>query len=278
MIRKTVILLVLVTGLFMQGYSQNKSTTAVSYKTITDLNYRSSSEGKQDQTTQSCTLDIYYPTTIKKYPTIIWFHGGSLTSGSKEIPAALKNKGMAIVGVNYRLSPAVKCPAYIDDAAAAVAWVFKHIEDYGGDPSQIYLSGHSAGGYLCLMLGLDREWLSRYQVNANNIAGLLVLSGQAITHFTIRAERGIPDTTPIVDQYAPLYYVRKDGAPILLITGDREQELLGRYEENAYLYRMLKLVGHPNIELHEIQGTNHGTMVTPGLSMIINYLRSQKIL
>ncbi len=55
---------------------------------------------------------------------------------------------MAVVAVNYRLYPKVKAPVYIEDAAAAVAWVFRHIEEYGGDPELIFISGHSAGGYL----------------------------------------------------------------------------------------------------------------------------------
>lgn len=67
----------------------------------------------------------------------------------------------------------------------------------------------------------------------------------AITHFTVRQERGIEGTQPVVDELAPLYHVRKDAPPLLLITGDREMEMMGRYEENAYRMRMMKVVGHP---------------------------------
>lgn len=59
---------------------------------------------------------------------MVWFHGGGLKTGNKHIPEKLKEKGIAIVIVNYRLNPKVQCPAYIDDAAAAVAWVFKNID------------------------------------------------------------------------------------------------------------------------------------------------------
>ena len=85
------------------------------------------------------------------------------------------------------------------------------------------------------MIGLDKKWLNVYRIDANRIAGLIPFSAQAITHFTIRKERGIADTQPVVDEYAPLFHVRKDAPPMLLITGDREMEMLGRYEENAYL-------------------------------------------
>ena len=99
----------------------------------------------------------------------------------------------------------MKSPAFIDDAAAAVAWVFKNIGKYGGDPKKIIVSGHSAGGYLTTMIGLDKQYLAAYGIDANSIYKLVPFSGQMITHFEIRKERGIPDTQPVVDQMAPLF-------------------------------------------------------------------------
>jgi len=73
---------------------------------------------------ERCKLDLYYPENAKDYTTVVWFHGGGLTGGEKFIPEKLKEKGIAVIGVNYRLYPKVKCPVYIEDAAAAVAWAF----------------------------------------------------------------------------------------------------------------------------------------------------------
>ena len=231
----------------------------VQYLTESNLPYYDNSIIQSDNyIKERCVLDIYYPTNIKNFATIVWFHGGGLTGGEKEIPEALKEKGFAVVGVSYRLSPKVKAPAYIEDAAAAVAWVFRNIKNYRGDTFSIFVSGYSAGGYLTDMIGLDKKWLSVYDIDANDIAGLISLSGQAITHFTIREERGIPGTQPIIDELAPLYHVRKDASPLILITGDRELELLGRYEENAYLMRMMKLNGHQKTKLYELDGYDHG--------------------
>jgi acetyl esterase/lipase len=171
--------------------------------------------------------------------------------------------------VGYRLSPKVKAPAYIDDAAAAVAWAFKHVKDYGGSDRQIFLSGHSAGGYLAMMVTLDKHYLDKYNLDANKIAGLIPFSGQAITHFTIRAENGIKDTQPTIDKYAPIYFVRADAPPVLLITGDAEMELLGRYEENAYLLRMMKLSGHKDVRLFQLQGYDHGGMAEPAFPLLL---------
>ncbi len=239
---------------------------------VTEKNIRyyddSVSKGNEYMTSQ-CTLDVYYPKDKKNVPAIVWFHGGGITGGSKEIPKALMEKGYIVIGVGYRLSPKVKAPAYIEDAAAAVAWAFRHVSAYGGNPDLIFVSGHSAGGYLVMMITLDKKYLSKYKIDANKIAALIPFSGQTITHFTVRAEKGIKPTQPIIDEYAPLYFVRADAPPMLLITGDREMELFGRYEENAYLWRMMQLAGHKQTTLYELQGFDHGAMAEPAFPLLL---------
>ncbi|MCB1093902.1 MAG: alpha/beta hydrolase fold domain-containing protein, partial [Verrucomicrobiae bacterium] len=172
----------------------------------------------------------------------------------------------------YRLYPKVKCPVYIEDAAAAVAWTFQHIAEYGGDPDRIAVAGHSAGGYLTSMVGLDKRLLAKHEIDANRILALFPFSGHTVTHFTVRKERGIPQEQPIVDEFAPLYHVRKDAPPVILMTGDRELEMLGRYEENAYLWRMMKVAGHERTKLLEFDGFNHGGMSGPGHLVMLREL------
>ena len=240
------------------------------YKLVENLSYYSDAQNQSDSyINERCVLDLYYPKNVKHFATVVWFHGGGIQAGEKEIPPALKNKNIAVVGVNYRLHPKVKAPKYIEDAAAAVAWVFSNIENYGGDSSLIFISGHSAGGYLASMVGLDKRWLAKHKVDANRIAGLIPFSGHAITHFTVRKERNIEGTQPIIDELAPLYHVRADAPPLLLITGDRELELLGRYEENAYMMRMMKVVGHPDTRIYELDGYDHGGMAEPAFSLLL---------
>lgn len=249
------------------------SAQSASYETTNNIHYYNDQKNHVDAYVQErCVLDVYFPTDINNFATVIWFHGGGLTGGNKTIPEALKNKGIAVVAVNYRLSPKVKAPVYIEDAAAAVSWVFHNIQRFGGDTSLIFVSGHSAGGYLASMIGLDKSWLKNYGIDANNIAGLIPFSGHTITHFTIRAERGIPGTQPVVDSLAPLYHVRPDAPPLLLITGDRELEMLGRYEENAYLMRMMKVAGHKETRLYELDGYGHG-MAEPAFPLLIKEIR-----
>ena len=234
-----------------------------------DIQYYDEQSCKTDAyINQQCRLDLYYPSNAKGFATVVWFHGGGLTGGMKEIPMALKNKGICVVGVEYRLSPKVKSPEYVKDAAAAVAWVFRNIGSLGGDTSLIFVAGHSAGGYLTAMLGLDKSWLQAQGIDANRIAGLIPLSAQTITHFTIRAERNIPEKQPLIDSMAPLFHVRADAPPMLLVTGDRELELLGRYEENAYLARMMKLCGHTQTRLLELGGYSHD-MTAPAFPLLL---------
>ncbi len=223
---------------------------------------------------ERCRLDVYYPTNNNGFSTVVWFHGGGLKGGKRSIPRQLKEKGIAVVAANYRLHPKVKSPTYVQDAAAAVAWTFRNIEKYGGSKERIFVSGHSAGGYLTSMVGLDKRWLAAHDIDANEIAGLIPFSGHTITHFTVRAERGIDGKQPVIDDMAPLYHVRDDAPPLLLITGDRELEMLGRYEENAYLWRMMQVVGHPDTELYELDGFNHGQMAEPAHPLLLRFIKN----
>ena len=242
---------------------------ATDYEIQQNIPYRNDSDG---YAREMCVLDIYHPKTEKGLPVVIWFHGGGLTSGKKYLPGELRDQGMCIVAPNYRLSPNVKAATCIEDAAAAVAWVFENIGQYGGDPEKIFISGHSAGGYLASMVGLDKKWLEAHEIDANRIAGLIPFSGHTITHFTIRKERGIPGEQPVIDEFAPLYHVRADAPPLLLITGDRELELLGRYEENAYMMRMMKVAGHKDTRIMELDGYDHG-MERPAYPLLIKEVR-----
>lgn len=252
---------------------QQKDTIKYEYRTEKSIPYRDAKTEKLDEyTIKCCQLDFYYPVNKKAFATLVWIHGGSLKGGKKEIPEKLMNQGFAVVAIEYRLSPNVLCKQIIEDAAAAVAWTFRNVSKYGGDSTKIFLSGHSAGGYLDLMVGMDKKWLAKYNIDANRIAGLLPLSPQTITHFAIRKEQGIKDTQPVIDEYAPLFHVRKDLPPLVLITGDRELEMLGRYEENAYLARMMKLNGHTQTQLFELQGFGHGPMMQPGLYLLLSQL------
>lgn len=200
---------------------------------VGDISYRDQTD-EDPYARQRCKLDLYLPTEKQKFSCLVWFHGGGLETGSRagEKPwgRSLALAGVGLAAVDYRLSPQAKFPAYIEDAAAAVAWVRKNIARYGGDPAKIFVGGHSAGGYLTAMVVLDKGRLAAFGEDANALAGAIPVSGQMITHSTVRKERGIPRSTEIVDHAAPLSYARADAPPMLLMTADGD--MVGRSEEN----------------------------------------------
>ena len=236
---------------------------------VTHIDAPMKPESAAQYRTERCKLDLYYPKGKKAFKTIVWFHGGGLQEGEKYIPEQLLKKGIAVAAVNYRLSPKAKNPAYLEDAAEAVAWVFKNIARYGGDPSQIYVSGHSAGGYLTLMLALDKKWLAAEGIDADSIVAYYPISGQTTTHSAIRAERGLPGSVPVVDGMSPLGNARSLGSRLVLFTGERSREMTARFEENLYLKAILEGAGNKDIPLHECKGTDHGSVLNPAFRIIL---------
>ncbi|QHI69516.1 alpha/beta hydrolase [Tichowtungia aerotolerans] len=207
--------------------------------------------------TERCRLDVYVPEGAEALPVVVWFHGGGMKTGDKYFPNGLQGKNVIIVAVNYRLSPKVKCPVYIQDAAAAVAWTFKNIEQYGGDPEKIFVSGFSAGGYLTAMVGIDPQWLGAHGIRTTQLAGIAPISGMMSTHFTVRSERGDTSKIPVIDEFAPIQHCTKDAPPVLFITGDRNKDWPGRMEENQLMAKTLKIVGHPDVTIYELEGLGH---------------------
>ncbi len=240
------------------------------YDQVNDIPYREATGGYAQE---RCKLDVYYPMDAQDAPVVVWFHGGGIEGGEKHIDPQLKNSGLVVVAANYRLLPKAPIDDILDDAAAAVAWTYKNIAKYNGCKRKIFVAGHSAGGYLLDMIGLDKRWLAKYGVDADSLAALVPFSGQCVTHYNIRKQQGIPPLQATIDQYAPLTYVRPDAPPIVIISGDRELELFGRYEEQAYFWRMLKLVGHKDVTLYEMQGYDHGAMPFPAYKILKDHIK-----
>ena len=81
------------------------------------------------------------------------------------------------------------------------------------------------------------------------------------------------ETQPSIDEFAPLYYVRPDAPPLIIVSGDREMEMLGRYEENTYFWRMMKVAGHKETYIYELDGYDHGSMAAPAFHILKNHVR-----
>jgi acetyl esterase/lipase len=143
--RMSRLLLVLTTLLTLTvGAAAGESNNQSEYGVEKDVSYLAEHKPATVYQIERCRLDLYYPQNEPGFATVVWFHGGGLKAGNRHIPTGLRNQGLAVAAVNYRLSPKATCPAYIQDAAAAVAWTLRHIDERGGDPNKVFVSGHSA--------------------------------------------------------------------------------------------------------------------------------------
>lgn len=235
---------------------------------------------------ERCRLDLYVPAGRKGFATVVWFHGGGLTEGSKGSPDrrwlahSLAEAGIAVAAVNYRLSPKATYPAYIEDATAAFAWTFANIAAHGGDARCIFISGHSTGGYLTFMVGMDERYLRNLGVELSAVAGLVPISGQTMTHYTVRAERGIANRfTVVADEAAPVFHTRRQTPPMLVLYADND--MAARQEENEFLVANLKGAGNAQVTGLLVRDRDHGTIADrlidagdPARRAIIEFIES----
>jgi acetyl esterase/lipase len=240
-----------------------------------DLHYHSAAElaAGDDYMRSQCRLDLKCPDGTTGWPVVLWFHGGGLEGGARHYPKLPEE--IAVIAVGYRLHPHVGVPVFIEDAAAAAAWAIRSIAHYGGDTNSIFVAGHSAGGYLAAMVGLDPRWLAVRGVDHRGIAGIIPVSGQVSTHFNVKKWLGDtgPQYRPLVDAYAPLYHVKGELPPICLITGGRAIEWKGRVEENELLAACMRHSGNRLVEFHEMGGLDHGTVGQGAMHIIPGFIK-----
>ena len=225
-----------------------------------------------------CLLDVRVPDGVTNFPTVVWFHGGGLTGGSRHfIP--LTDEEIAQVAVGYRLlgKGATRGEDCIEDAAAAVAWTLRHIGEYGGDAGKVFVSGMSAGGYLTMMVGMDPKWLAAHGVKNTDLAGLVALSGQATKHFNVRkfSGDGDPQFLPKIDDLAPLAHVAANLPPLLCVCGQPPYEWKCRSEENRLLIASCAALGHKNDRFVELDCCDHSRAYTAGIPYLEMFVKGR---
>jgi len=126
-------------------------------------------------------LDLFRQEGKTGVPVLIFFHGGVWQQGDKSeyrnIGEAFAARGILTAVANYRLTPAVRHPEHVRDAARAVAWMTRHAAEFGGRPDRVVLSGHSAGGHLVALLLFDPRYLRAEGVDPEGLGGVIPLSG-----------------------------------------------------------------------------------------------------
>lgn len=168
------------------------------------------------------SLDVYAPAgAASRAPVVVFFYGGGWETGEKStyrfVGANLAEHGMVVVIPDYRLYPAVRFPAFEQDAAAAVAWVKANIARYGGDPHRLFLMGHSAGAQIAALLALDPEYLRAEALSRRDVCGVIGLAGPYDFHPATRTERAIFGASMGWGQ--PIAFAQSGAPPMLLLAG-----------------------------------------------------------
>ncbi|KGI76994.1 alpha/beta hydrolase [Oleiagrimonas soli] len=126
-------------------------------------------------------LDVYRPVDATHAPVVVFFYGGAWQDGKRQwyrwAGKRLARQGLVVVVPDYRKFPQVKLDGFMHDAARAVAWTHAHAADYGGDPDDLFLMGHSAGAHIGALLATDETWLHRVGMRPRQLRGFIGLAG-----------------------------------------------------------------------------------------------------
>ncbi len=178
-------------------------------------------------------LDVYSPRDAKSRPIIVFWYGGGWEKGRKSqyrfVGAALAKAGYVAVLPDYRLYPEVKFPAFEQDGAGALAWVASHAAEIGGDPSRIYLAGHSAGAHLAGMLAYDPAQLSRVGLPPGTVRGFIGLSGPYALDPDTDRYRAIFAAPYGIEDWQPVRLAKSGAPPALLLHGEDDEVVLAAH-------------------------------------------------
>lgn len=212
-------------------------------------------------------LDIYLPgTTLGTQPlkTIVFFYGGSWDSGSKDdykfVAEALTAAGYIVIIPDYRLYPEVVFPEFVDDAARSIDWVFKHINDYGGDKKQVFIAGHSAGAHIAALLSLNASYLAKYGYKPTDIQGMVGLAGP-YDFLPLKSQRLKHIFGPESERWKsqPINFVDGRNPPMLLMVGNKDHTVLPK--NSIHLAAEIERNNGP-VQLVEFESLDHVAMVS----------------
>jgi acetyl esterase/lipase len=227
-------------------------------------------------------LDVYQPRGLTgPNPTLVYFHGGGWTGGSKEISSLVflpyLEMGWTVVNVEYRLASVSLAPAAVEDSRCALRWMYRNAKQYGFDLGKVVLTGNSAGGHLALTTGVlpatvgmerlcpgDRgpgpvsteEMKAAAIINWFGITDVVeLLDGPNMRSYAVAWLGGLVNREEIAKRVSPLTYVRPGLPPVLTIHGDADPTV--PYTQAVRLRQALEKAGVPT-ELVTVPGGKHG--------------------
>ena len=194
-------------------------------------------------------------------PVLVYIHGGYWRSGSKEdncnfVPTFTK-RGATVVLVEYDLCPQVTVSDIVRQTRASIAWIYKNIMRYGGDPAKLFISGHSAGGHLTAM-ALAHDWETE-GLPRDLIKGAVATSGVYDLEMVMRisVQEQVQLTPELVKHNSPFLHPPIVRCPFVVAVGGAEPK--GWQQMSEDYFRLCKERG-VSVEYLIEPDANHYTM------------------
>ena len=235
-------------------------------------------------------VDVYQPkTAVVGAPMVVFFYGGSWSMGARGdyrfVGEALASRGIVTVVADYRLSPQVHYPVFVQDSALALRWAFDHAQEYGADPARVFVMGHSAGAYNAAMLALDNRWLEGVGLKPSRLSGWIGLAGPydflPIGDRLTQVAFNWPDT-PADSQ--PLAHASKASPPALLLAPTHDKVVDPQRSTVAMAQKLTR--GGARVEYELFDNVSHATLVAamasvlrgraPVLERVIGFINSTR--
>ncbi len=214
-------------------------------------------------------LDVYQPLparsdAVGQRPLIVFFYGGTWSSGDRGmyrfVGEALASQGAIVVIPDYRLSPGVTYPVFVQDSARAMKWGLDKAVRLGADSKRVYVMGHSSGGYNAAMLALDPRWLGEVGASPKQLAGWIGLAGpyDFLPMGDPDAQRAFDwPNTPRDSQ--PIHHVTSASPPALLMDASKDK-LVDPVRNTAQMAQKLRAAG-VRVEMREFDNLGHVTLI-----------------
>lgn len=207
-------------------------------------------------------LDLYLPKGRRDFPVLFWIHGGGLRKGDRKdtqpLGETFAKEGIGFVTTGYRLSPAVKHPAHIEDVARAFAWAVGNIAKHGGRPDAIFVAGHSSGGHLAALLATDESYLKAHKLSFSNIKGVISVSGPQRLEFNEEWTDTIGASPAAFANASPVNHVGMRHPPFLIMFAEKDFDMMRKSSaELGELLAKRKIEG----TVVDVKDRDHGSII-----------------
>lgn len=196
-----------------------------------DVTYLEDSENKQNP-----KLNVFIPKRAKgkKLPVLIFIHGGNWNTGNKDTYGFygrnFAKKDVVVVIPDYTLSPKAGYDVMADQMAKVILWTKENIAQYQGDPNQIFVTGHSAGGHLAALAVMN----PKYGIKPGTVSGIVLNDAAGLDMKHYLNENPPEESNDYISTWttdpekwkdaSPIYFLNKNTPPFLIYTGSKTYE------------------------------------------------------